>query len=166
MIVLLNREILHTASNRLSKGPGAGDHTHWQCSYLLKQIVWLNWRHGLSFTHHQLAWELLTYNVWTKLHILLSLTFILPCHTAIRLAAQTYPNVAMWAANTINSSVLHSQSESFTLVFSLWSTAVHMDNLHEVFECTHLNLRWVVSKSTRVNNYTPTCEIKDPHNIS
>ena len=99
MIVLLTREILHTASNQLSKGPGAGDHTHWQCSYLLEQIVWLHRRHRLSFTHHQLPWELLLYNIWTKL---LSVTCSLPCHTAIRLVAQTYPNVAMWAANTIN----------------------------------------------------------------
>ena len=107
--------------------------THWHCSYVLEQLLWLHWRHGLSFTHNKLAWELLQYNIWTKLYIVSSVTCSVPCNTSIRLIPQTYLKVAMWVANTINLSCLHFQSESFMPMLSLWWATVHMDLY--MFEC-------------------------------
>ena len=52
----------NTDGNRLvifCQRPSPGDHTHWDCSYVLEQLLWLHLRHGLSFTHNRLAWEFL-----------------------------------------------------------------------------------------------------------
>ena len=55
-----------------------------------------------------------------KLYIVSPVTCSLPCNTSIRLIPQTYLKVAMWAANIINLSRLHFQSESFMPTLSLW----------------------------------------------